>query len=123
MSGTPEKKANKGRFTKDNPGPGRTKGVPNKSTAIAREAIARFVDGNAQRLEGWLDQIAEQDGPKAAFQCFMDVVEYHVPKLARTEVTGAAGGPVQVQAQPDLSRLSDAELAAYHELARKAYGG
>jgi hypothetical protein len=63
---------------------GKAKG-PNKATAQAREAIASFVDGNADRLSGWLDQIAEQDGPKDAFNCFMSVVEYHIPKLARTE--------------------------------------
>lgn len=83
---------------KRRPPGGSRKGSPNKSTAAAREAIARFVDGNTDRLQEWLDQIAEQDGPKAAFQCFMDVVEYHVPKLARTEHTGADGGPVVIQA-------------------------
>lgn len=76
---------------------GSRKGVPNKSTASAREAIARFVDGNADRLQAWLDQIAEEDGPKAAFQCFGDVLEYHVPKLARTEITGEDGGAVQTE--------------------------
>jgi len=74
---------------------GSRKGIPNKATANAREAIARFVDGNAERLQGWLDQIAETDGPKAAWQCFMDTLEFHVPKLARTEMTGKDGGPIQ----------------------------
>lgn len=73
---------------------GRKPGVPNKATALAREAIATFVDGNAGRLQGWLDEIAAQEGAKVAFQCFMDVVEYHVPKLARTEHTGKDGGPL-----------------------------
>ena len=77
-------------------GSGRTKGVPNKATANAREAIARFVDGNADNLQTWLEQIAAQDGPKAAFNCFMDVVEYHVPKLGRTELTGADGGKLEI---------------------------
>lgn len=76
-----------GRKPPPNAGKGRAKGVPNKATAAAREAIGRFVDGNADRLQEWLDAIAETDGPKAAFQCFMDVVEYHVPKLARSETT------------------------------------
>lgn len=84
---------------------GSRKGIPNKSTALAREAIARFVDGNADRLQEWLDLIAETEGPKAAFQCFMDVVEYHVPKLARTELTGENGGPVVIQATPLDERL------------------
>lgn len=79
---------------KGTPGPGRKKGIPNKATQDAREAIAAFVEGNVGRLEGWLDQIAAES-PEKAYRCFMDVVEYHVPKLARTEVTGKDGGPVQ----------------------------
>jgi hypothetical protein len=69
-------------------GGGSRKGVPNKSTQNAREAIAMFVEGNVGKLNEWLEQIAETDGPKAAFNCLMDVVEYHVPKLARTELVG-----------------------------------
>jgi len=65
-------------------GAGRDKGVPNKATTQAREAIAAFVEGNVERLNGWLDAIAT-DNPKNAFDCFMNVVEYHIPKLARTE--------------------------------------
>lgn len=70
------------------PVPGSRKGIPNRATANAREAIARFVDGNADRLQGWLDEIAESQGPEKAFRCFMDMIEYHVPKLSRTELTG-----------------------------------
>ncbi len=77
---------------------GSRKGIPNKATANAREAIGRFVDGNADRLNGWLDEIYESDGPKAAFQCFADLIEYHVPKLARTEHVGDGGGPVRIVA-------------------------
>ena len=69
-------------------------GRPNKATQSAREAIAMFVDGNADRLAGWLDEIAAES-PEKAFRAFMDVVEYHVPKLARTEVTGKDGGNIE----------------------------
>ena len=77
---------------------GRISGTPNKSTAKAREAIAAFVDGNAHQLQAWLEQIAMDDryGPKTAFDCFMSVAEYHVPKLARTELTGADDGPIEL---------------------------
>lgn len=76
-------------------GGGNRKGKPNKATANAREAISRLVDGNVHRVALWLDKIEKQDGPKAAFECFMDLLEYHVPKLARTEVTGRDGEPLQ----------------------------
>lgn len=64
---------------------GRQKGTPNKRTSTAREAIARLVDDNAPRMQEWLDEIAKEHGPKAAWDCLADVVEFHVPKLGRTE--------------------------------------
>jgi len=53
-----------------------------------REAIARFVEHNVADLQPWLDQIAREDGPKAAFDRLLHVMEYHMPKLARGEVEG-----------------------------------
>ncbi len=76
---------------------GRAAGTPNKATQNAREAISRLVDGNADRMQEWLDRIAEEEGPMAAWRCLTDVIEYHIPKLARTEHTGPNGGPMQVQ--------------------------
>lgn len=84
-----------GKGVSNNPN-GRKRGVPNKATQNAREAIASFVEGNVDRLNNWLDSIAV-DSPKDAFNCFMSVVEYHIPKLQRQEVTGLDGGPVLTQ--------------------------
>ena len=80
-------------------GGGSRKGRPNKTTAQAREAIAQFVEGNVGRLEGWLDEIAAdpKHGPLAAFKCVQELIEYHVPKLSRMEMTGKDGGPVVVR--------------------------
>ena len=82
---------------------GRIVGTPNKVTAQAREAIAMFVDGNAYRLAQWLDEVANgipeadiKPNPAKAFELFQSVVEYHVPKLARTEITGKDDGPVEM---------------------------
>jgi hypothetical protein len=75
---------------------GSRKGRPNKATALAREAIARFIDGNADRLQGWLEAIAEEEGPLTAFNCYRDLIEYHVPKLARTELTGKDGEDLRI---------------------------
>ena len=90
-------------------GQGRPKGIPNKATADARQAIASFVDGNAGRLQEWLDQVAHgvktEEGeyvvvpnPEKAFALFQSVIEYHVPKLARSENThsGPDGGPIDL---------------------------
>jgi DNA ligase (NAD+) len=45
----------------------------------------------------WLELIANDPkyGPKQAFDCFMQVAEYHVPKLARTEHTGSEEKPIR----------------------------
>lgn len=76
---------------------GRKPGTPNKATQNAREAFALLVEGNVGRVQGWLDEIAQTDGPKAALQCFLDLTEYHVPKLARTELTGKDGEAITVK--------------------------
>lgn len=88
-------------------GAGRPAGSPNKSTAMAREAIAKFVDGNAHKMEEWLVQVANGvkndenkyivlPNPEKAFGMLQSVMEYHVPKLARTEMVGDEDQPVKV---------------------------
>jgi hypothetical protein len=84
-------------------GMGRAKGVPNKSTAAVREAIAKMAEMNAPRFAMWLDEVA-QKSPEKACDIYLRAIEYHIPKLARTEVTGTDGQPVQMQvtwAQPE----------------------
>lgn len=61
------------------------------------------MDQNAHRLTEWLDAVANGDkdvkpNPAKAFELFQSVVEYHIPKLARTEHTGEGGGPVRIVA-------------------------
>lgn len=80
---------------------GRPKGSPNRATADVRAAIAIFAEGNAHKLQVWLDRVANgSDGikpdPAKAADLYLRAIEYHIPKLARTEVTGQDGGPVEV---------------------------
>lgn len=78
---------------------GRQVGTPNKATGAARLAFAQFVDNNADKLQEWLDNIASDEklGPKVAFECLMQVAEFHVPKLARTEHVGQDSGPIKYE--------------------------
>ena len=105
-----------------NKGAGRPAGSPNKATAEARQAIALFVDQNAHRLTGWLDQVAEgvkaevmddkgnvvgqeyvvPPNPAKAFDMFQSVVEYHIPKLARQEHVGDDNRPVVIEHNVDV---------------------
>ncbi len=90
------------------PGPGRPKGCANKSTVAVREAIARVLEGNTENFSRWLASVAEgekeavgdDDGeskwlrkpdPGLALKLAMDMAEYHIPKLARTEINGEIG--------------------------------
>lgn len=90
------------------PGSGRPAGSPNKSTAAAREAIAAFVDNNTPRLQEWLEKVADgvQDAegkyivrpdPEKAFTMVKELIEYHVPKLSRQEVSGVDGTAIKLE--------------------------
>lgn len=104
-----------GTFKKGVKVPGQGKRGPDKATLAAREAIGKFVDGNAHRLQTWLDQVADgvpkvdEEGnaikgeyivnpdPKKAAELFQSVIEYHVPKLARQEHVGGDGGAIKTE--------------------------
>jgi hypothetical protein len=77
-----------------NMGKGRAKGVPNKSTQIVREAIANLLERNAGNMDRWLNEVA-QDDPYKALDLMNKLSEYHIPKLARTEISGVDGAPQQ----------------------------
>jgi hypothetical protein len=76
-------------------GGGSRQGIPNKATQDVRAAIALIAQRNVERFEGWINQVAEQDPAKAA-DLYLKAIEYHIPKLARTENTGIDGGPQEL---------------------------
>ena len=103
-----------------NAGKGRKRGVPNKATADVREAIANLLQLNVENFSLWLGQVSNgikqpapasddaqadeepemkwllRPDPGKALDIAMGMAEYHIPKLARTELTGKDGGPLQV---------------------------
>lgn len=78
--------------------------MPNKVTADVRAAIAKLAEENVERCQAWLDQIAAED-PSKAFDLFLKMCEYHIPKLARSEVTGKDGGAIVITASNHDERL------------------
>lgn len=110
------------------PGPGRPKGSPNKATATVRDAISRVADGMADDFVGWLRATAEgvsvpqteeeiaagqpkkylvKPNPEGAAKVYLAAIEYHIPKLSRTELTGKDGAeliPPQFIIQPTAPR-------------------
>lgn len=79
------------------PGSGRKPGTPNKVTADVREIFKGIMERNAERVEGWIQAVGDTD-PYKATDLILRLAEYHVPKLARTELTGEGGGPVVIAA-------------------------
>lgn len=74
-------------------GMGRKKGVPNNTTRDVRAAIATIAENKISEVEGWLTSIAQED-PAKALDLYLRMIEYHIPKLARSEVTGEGGGAI-----------------------------
>lgn len=75
---------------------GRQKGTGNKASQNARDAIALFVERNTPRLKELIAKIEEEDGALAAFKCIESMIEYHIPRIARTEHVGADQGPIEM---------------------------
>lgn len=91
---------------------GRTKGTPNKVSQEFRETVTKVLESNAANVGKWLQQVAEGDSkldmkadPGKALDLLAKLAEFAAPKLARTEVTGANGGPVVVAASTTDERL------------------
>lgn len=78
------KKQSENRIGAGRPGPGRPPGSPNRITAEVRERFADLVDANTPRLQLWLDEVAAKD-PKAAFELWLRMAEFVIPKLHRVQ--------------------------------------
>lgn len=92
---------------------GRAKGTPNKVTSVAREAWSLAWETTAPKVADWLEEVAkgkpEDDNgpgrppdPAKAAELAIRMAEYHVPKLAQQQLTGAEGEPVAVTVHIDL---------------------
>jgi hypothetical protein len=73
---------------------GRKKGTPNEINAEVREAFRNLVHKNVPNFQKWITRIAQTD-PDKAMDIMFKVSEYFIPKLQRTELTGADGGEIK----------------------------
>lgn len=73
-------------------GRGRKRGVPNKTTVVAREAFVAFLDGNSERIGVLFNRVARRN-PAKAIELIIKIAEFVIPKLARTEVVGDGSAP------------------------------
>ncbi len=84
------RKATPGSFKPGDPRAGRPAGTPNRATSEVREAFARLVEGNADKLQEWLEATADKD-PGKAIDLVAKLAEFIIPKLSRSELRGADG--------------------------------
>lgn len=64
---------------------GRTKNTPNKVTADIKESYRLLINENLGNMSNWLNEIAIKD-PAKAFSIIIELSEYVIPKLARSDV-------------------------------------
>jgi len=69
---------------------GRPQGAKNKNTQLIREAYQRLTEDNLVNMSQWIQQIAA-DNPEKAFKLMLEMSEFVLPKLNRTELTGSDG--------------------------------
>jgi hypothetical protein len=81
---------------------GRKVGSQNKANQELRLVVAKLVDDNSQKFQGWLDMIEQDHGPLEAFKRIEALLEFCIPKLARTELAGDKKNPVAVADVTDI---------------------
>lgn len=72
---------------------GKPKG-PNKATVEFRQTVQALLDDNRENVSAWLAAVAAED-PYKALSVVANLAEYAAPKLARTEVSGVNGEPIE----------------------------
>ncbi len=99
---------------------GRLLGSKNKNTQLIREAYQKLTEDNLLNMSMWIQQIAA-DNPEKAFKLMLEMSEFILPKLARTELTGNNGddlfksltfefGPSVKERMDSLDGIEDIEI-------------
>jgi hypothetical protein len=99
---------------------GRPKGAINKTTAETKSFLIRI----SNKLGECVEEDLELMDPKDRVKIWLELQEYLIPKLSRTEITGEDGAMIEIKQTLKLENLGldqlrelerIAELAAYSE--------
>jgi len=95
---------------------GRPKGTKNRSTTAIKDSLAFLIENNIEKMDEWLERMAQED-PKAAYQCLLSVLEFHLPKRSRISYFDEAEGDSQenVSSKEDTKKIIDDILKALEE--------
>ena len=86
-------------------GPGRPKGAPNKITRDIRMALRDLAEGNAHRVQQWLDRVAEND-PAEALRLWLALLRFVTPTLQAAAISDVTPKSISHR----LAAMSDEEL-------------
>jgi len=88
---------------------GRQRGTPNRVTSDIRQALRDLADGNAHRVQDWLDRVAQTD-PGEAVRLWLALLRFVTPTLQAAAIADLtpSGTPQALQ----LLNMSDDELLA-----------
>ena len=64
---------------------GKVAGVPNKITRDLRLCFSQLLESKVDQMSEWFDRVAISD-PDKALTLMLQLAEYHMPKLSRTEI-------------------------------------
>jgi hypothetical protein len=76
---------------------GRKAGVPNKATKDIKAHYAALIEGNLDRIQSWLDRVAEQN-PQAAIDLLIKLSPFVIPRNVSQEIT--FDSPIQIVIPP-----------------------
>lgn len=77
---------------------GRVKGSKNRADENLRAQFAFFLNHASQDIVALFDKL-KSENPKQALDAIKDYAEFVLPKLARTEHTGADGGTIDTKTE------------------------
>jgi hypothetical protein len=94
----------KGTATHTSAGRSSQRAPPNKNTADIRASIKLLSERNVLGFEALIERVAKRD-PARAMDLHLKVLEFNIPKLQRTEMTGLDGAALTVELSAKDSKL------------------